>query len=54
MTVNTSGKGRNLAVLTRTPMRITLDTSDLQIIKTGLNGASNTTLAHLQYIERAM
>lgn len=46
--------GRQMAVLSRTPIRITLDTSDFDSIKQGANGASNTTTARLQYIKRAM
>lgn len=43
-----------MAVLSRTPIRITLDTSDFDSIKAGLNGASNTTNSRLQFIKRAM
>lgn len=35
--------GRQMAVLSRTPIRITLDTSDFNSIKAGANGAANTT-----------
>ncbi len=40
--------------MSRTPIRITLDTSDLDTMKAGVNGASNTTTARLQFIKRAM
>ncbi len=40
--------------MSRTPIRITLDTSDFDFIKTGANGASSTTNARLQFIKRAM
>lgn len=39
--------GRQMAVLSRTPIRITLDTSDFDSIKAGANGASNTTSSRL-------
>lgn len=43
-----------MAVLSRTPIRITLDTSDFDSIKAGANGATNTTSSRLQFIKRAM
>ena len=46
--------GRQMAVLSRTPIRITLDTSDFDFVKQGANGASSTTTARLLFIKRAM
>ena len=46
--------GRQMAVLSRTPIRITLDTSDFDFVKQGVNGATSTTTARLLFIKRAM
>ena len=43
-----------MAVLTRTPIRITLDTSDFDFVKQGANSAASTTNARLLFIKRAM
>ena len=47
-------KGRGLQATTRNPIRITLDTTDFNSIKTGLNGAANTNSTKLQFIKRTM
>lgn len=41
-------------VVSRTPIRITLDNTDFNSLKAGVNGASTTTTAHLNFILRAM
>ena len=41
-------------MLSRTPIRITIDSSDFDTIKNGANGASRTTAARLQFIKRAV
>lgn len=46
--------GRQMTPLSRTPIRITLDTSDFDFVKQGTNGAGSTTTARLQFIKRAM
>lgn len=43
-----------MAVLSRTPIRITLDTSDFDFVKQGVNGAGSTTTARLLFIKKAM
>jgi len=43
-----------MAVVSRTPIRITLDTSDFDFVKQGDNGASSSTISHLQFIKRSM
>lgn len=40
--------------MSRTPMRISLDTTNFSTITEGKNGASNTTTSHLNFILRAM
>jgi hypothetical protein len=43
-----------MQVMSRTPITIMLDTSHFDDIRSGQNGASNTTFAHLSFISRAM